>query len=205
MPVTINGNGSITGLSVGGLGSGVVNTTTLADGAATGIKQGAGSVIQVQSVTKTDDFSVSANSTPQDVTGLTVNITPTSSSNKILVIVHVNATANNSYAGSGFTLVRVDSGSANDIFKGDADGSTSRFTLPISGTNSDTGANNGYPDTHCGSFLDSPSSTNELTYKIQVADYDNTNTVFVNRQTDSGTSSSRTANTSGITLMEIVA
>ena len=154
MPVTINGNGSITGLSVGGLGSGVVNTTTLADGAATGIKQGAGSVIQVQSVTKTDDFSVSANSTPQDVTGLTVNITPTSSSNKILVIVHINATANNSYAGSGFTLVRVDSGSANDIFKGDADGSTSRFTLPISGTNSDTGANNGYPDTHCGSFLD---------------------------------------------------
>ena len=74
MPVTINGNGSITGLSVGGLGSGVVNTTTLADGAATGIKQGAGSVIQVQSVTKTDDFSVSANSTPQDVTGLTVNL-----------------------------------------------------------------------------------------------------------------------------------
>ena len=26
MPVTINGNGSITGLSVGGLGAGVVNT-----------------------------------------------------------------------------------------------------------------------------------------------------------------------------------
>ena len=47
MPVTINGNGSITGLSVGGLGSGVVNTATLADGAATGVKQGAGSIIQV--------------------------------------------------------------------------------------------------------------------------------------------------------------
>ena len=205
MPVTINGNGSISGLSVGGLGSGVVNTATLANGAASGSKltMPTGSVVQVQSVTKTDDFSVSANSTPQDVTGLTVNITPTSSSNKILVIVHVNATANNSYAGSGFTLVRVDSGTAFDIFKGDADGSTSRFTLPISGTNSDTGANNGYPDTHCGSFLDSPSSTNQLTYKIQVADYDNTNTIYVNRQTDSGTTSSRTANTSGITLMEI--
>ena len=36
MPVTINGDGSITGLSVGGLGSGVVNTATLADGAASG-------------------------------------------------------------------------------------------------------------------------------------------------------------------------
>ena len=55
MPVTINGNGSITGLSVGGLGSGVVNTATLADGAATGVKQGAGSVIQVLSDTVTDE------------------------------------------------------------------------------------------------------------------------------------------------------
>ena len=30
MPVTINGDGSIAGLSVGGLGSGVVNTATIA-------------------------------------------------------------------------------------------------------------------------------------------------------------------------------
>ena len=37
MPVTINGDGSITGLSVGGLGSGVVNQATLADGAATAL------------------------------------------------------------------------------------------------------------------------------------------------------------------------
>mgnify|MGYP003139745606 FL=1 len=38
MPVTINGNGSITGLSVGGLGSGVVNDTTLASNAVTNAK-----------------------------------------------------------------------------------------------------------------------------------------------------------------------
>ena len=166
----------------------------------------AGNIVQVVSVTKTDKFSISANSTPQDVTGLTLNITPTSSTSKILIIVHVNATADSSYAGAGFTLVRVNSGSATDIFKGDAGyGQTSRFTLPVSGSNSDTGANNGYPDTHCGSFLDSPSSTNQLTYKIQVADYDNTNTVYVNQQNDTGTNSSRTVNTSGITLMEVAA
>ena len=48
MPVTINGDGSIAGLSVGGLGSGVVNTATLADGAASGSKltMPVGSVIQ---------------------------------------------------------------------------------------------------------------------------------------------------------------
>ena len=33
MPVTINGDGSITGLSVGGLGSGVVNNSNLANNA----------------------------------------------------------------------------------------------------------------------------------------------------------------------------
>ena len=53
MPVTINGNGSITGLSVGGLGSGVVNTATLADGAATQAKRtyAAGEVVQVATTT----------------------------------------------------------------------------------------------------------------------------------------------------------
>ena len=53
MPVTINGDGSITGLSVGGLGSGVVNTATLADGAATQDKRtyAAGEIVQKASTT----------------------------------------------------------------------------------------------------------------------------------------------------------
>ena len=43
MPVTINGDGSITGLSVGGLGSGVVNTASIADDAVT-VDKASGSV-----------------------------------------------------------------------------------------------------------------------------------------------------------------
>ena len=38
MPVTINGNGSITGLSVGGLPNGIVDTDVLADNAVTSVK-----------------------------------------------------------------------------------------------------------------------------------------------------------------------
>ena len=56
MPVTINGNGSITGLSVGGLGSGVVNEATIADGAVTQAKRNlvTGEVLQTVHASTTD-------------------------------------------------------------------------------------------------------------------------------------------------------
>ena len=62
MPVTINGNGSISGLSVGGLGAGVVNTATLANGAATQAKRtyAAGEVVQVATTTTLVNNSPSA-------------------------------------------------------------------------------------------------------------------------------------------------
>jgi len=47
MTITINGSGTVTGISVGGLPDGIVDTDMIADGAATGPKQGAGSIIQV--------------------------------------------------------------------------------------------------------------------------------------------------------------
>jgi len=89
MPVTINGNGSITGLSVGGLGSGVVNTATLADGAATGIKQGAGSVIQAISFIKKDVGTYAATNGSFTATGMSVTITPLSTSNKFLILANL--------------------------------------------------------------------------------------------------------------------
>ena len=79
MPVTINGSGSIDGLSVGGLGSGVVNTATLANGAATGVKLGTGSVIQTVSSTfapygEADD-ALRAHDGTYSETGITLSIT----------------------------------------------------------------------------------------------------------------------------------
>ena len=89
MPVTINGDGSISGLSVGGLGSGVVNTATLADGAAAGVKLGTGSVIQTVSQTFApygDSGSDRGTSTTYSDTGIVFSITPTVSTSKILVL-----------------------------------------------------------------------------------------------------------------------
>ena len=89
MPVTINGDGSIAGLSVGGLGSGVVNTATLANGAAAGVKLGTGSVIQTVSQTFApygDSGSDRGGSSSYTDTGIVFSITPTVSTSKILVL-----------------------------------------------------------------------------------------------------------------------
>ena len=88
MPVTINGNGSITGLSVGGLGAGVVNTATLANGAATQAKRtyAVGEIIQTKFFQNKTQYSNNSNTTPTTI--ISGAITPTSSSNKIIITYH---------------------------------------------------------------------------------------------------------------------
>ena len=70
MPVTINGNGSITGLTQGGVSASALP---------------AGSVIQVKSAVKTDT-STQANDTFSNIPSLSVSITATASTSKFYVI-----------------------------------------------------------------------------------------------------------------------
>tara|TARA_B100000427_G_C15272561_1_gene491717 strand:+ start:10 stop:603 length:594 start_codon:yes stop_codon:yes gene_type:complete len=84
MAITINGNGTITGISVGGLPDGTVDTDTLANGAVTASKKGSGSVLQVVSM-QTDTHSSKTNTSYEDIPGFTLAITPTAASNKILI------------------------------------------------------------------------------------------------------------------------
>ena len=85
MPITINGNGSITGLSVGGLPNGTVDADTLADGAATQAKRtyAAGEVIKITYGQLGTDTSVTQSSF-QDV--LTVNAAQTYSNSNMLIV-----------------------------------------------------------------------------------------------------------------------
>jgi hypothetical protein len=115
MPVTINGDGSITGLSVGGLPNGTVNADTLASnavttakiasGAVTGVKQGAGSVIQVVQGTKTSGSSYGS-ATFGDL-GLSASITPQTSS-KVLCLISIGSVGitYSSNRGFGIKLLR---------------------------------------------------------------------------------------------------
>ena len=90
MPVTINGDGSITGLSVGGLGSGVVNTATLANGAATQAKRtyATGEIVQIKYAQMTGGDQGYNSNSDQDVAGMNVSIALTNASNNILVEIH---------------------------------------------------------------------------------------------------------------------
>ena len=88
MPVTINGDGSITGLSVGGLGSGVVNNATLANGAASGSKltMPSGSIVQYIVVPAQNvNNRSSQNAASWYGTSIVASITPTNANNRIII------------------------------------------------------------------------------------------------------------------------
>ena len=62
MPIGINGSGSITGLSVGGLPDGVVDEDMIANSAVTGAKLGTGTVLQTVFASTTTETSTSSSS-----------------------------------------------------------------------------------------------------------------------------------------------
>ena len=100
MAIQINGSGTITGISAGGLPAGSVTSATLADGAATGTKLAlpSGSVIQVVQ-RYNSSFTRNANSTSTyAATDHYVEITPTAAGSKILV--NISGACNNNGAGN---------------------------------------------------------------------------------------------------------
>ena len=162
---------------------------------------GGGGIVQVVSVTKTDAYTSTSTSTVEDVTGLTVTITPKFSTSKLLIQVHVAVTASTNWGGQALLLAKVVGGSTSYPFRGDSSGSATRGTFPVTGS----GANGGYPDLLTGSFLDSAGSTNAITYKIQHIDESTNNDIYINRETHGATGAGQVISTSGITIMEVSA
>ena len=88
MAITINGNGTVTGISVGGLPDGIVDTDMIAAGAATQAKRtyAAGEIIQTKFFQNKAQYSNNSNTTPTQI--ISGAITPTNSSNKIIITYH---------------------------------------------------------------------------------------------------------------------
>jgi len=132
---------------------------------------GFGKVLQVVQATKVDAFTTTSTSYV-DLTGLSLSITPESTSNKILVMMNLGFVQVQPLGFPGITIDRNGteilvgtSGTSWNILTssyGPQDGSTATVGTSISSA-----------------VLDSPSSTSALTYKVQVKT--SAQTLYVNR------------------------
>ena len=151
----------------------------------------AGNIIQVVSATKTDTFS-SASTSFVEITGLSVNITPSSTSSKILVYFSVDA----SNSDTGATSCRIAIFKDGSNYFGSDVGNKVRGWQCANYGDSNTGEHIGFQ------FLDSPSTTSQITYDCRGASQANSFTI--NRSgsdNDSSTFGYRSA--SSITVMEV--
>lgn len=149
--------------------------------------RGAFRVLQVVQTVKTDTFTTSSTSFV-DVTGMSVSITPSSTSSLVLVLLDSRV--------GGIGFVKLQRGST-DIYVGDAAGSRVRsLGLFVPNANGE--------DPAPAIFVDNPATTSSTTYKLQMRT--EASSAFLNRSSndpDNTTSGSRTA--SSITVMEISA
>jgi hypothetical protein len=150
-----------------------------------------GKVLQVLQAVKTDTYT-NASSTYTDLTGITLDITPSATSSKILVMTQLSMAVDNG-GQPGLKLLR-DSTALNlgASASSRTQATTTYFTeatwemMPVSIM-----------------YLDSPSSTSALTYKVQGRTGGSGNTLYLNRTAADTDSSDYYRAGSSITLMEI--
>ena len=153
---------------------------------------GFGKILQVVQTVKTDvtSFSSNSSSTYADISGMSASITPSSSSNKILVSFVINVSTSTSDRNNSIKLLR----GSTAICVG-TEGTSLNVTM------ADKTFSNKYMMNFTHQFLDSPSTTSATTYKLQWAceGSGGNQTYYLNRK-GSGTGEG-TAST--ITLMEV--
>jgi hypothetical protein len=142
MALVLNGSGSITGLSAGGLPDGSVTADDIAS-------LPAGSVIQVLEGTYSTETAFT--STTFIATSTSVSITPSSASNKILISAVLPLQSGSSGVIS-YTIYR----DATNLGSGSGSGGLGRWYIPSSDTNATM------------LFLDAPSTTSAITYEVYI-------------------------------------
>jgi len=155
-----------------------------------------GKIGQVVHVVKNDSFSTSTGETWTDVTGLSVTITPSASSSKILVHAAIINT------GADWHAWKIVDGSGSDIadFIGDANGSRGRTTS--GGVYHQRVDHSFSTPAIC---LDAPSSTDAQTYKVQVWGNGSGTASYINRSKNYTDNDYDPTGISTICAMEVLA
>jgi hypothetical protein len=195
MPITLNGSGTLTGLSTGGIS----DTKAVAIAA-----QPAGSILQMQSTLKTDYTSMN-NTSFSDISGLSVSITPQFSNSKIIVTLTCTIGHKNNEYGS-IKIVQNSSGSFADIDVGDAFNADNGAAMsPGNIATDDPTDDYGNYKIFTGSctIVHTPGTTNAVTYKAQYkTNYTSSYGIYINRTFDIN-NAIRSQGTSSITAMEV--
>ena len=131
-----------------------------------------GNILQVQSTTKTDVFSETVGESTFTGAAMSVNITPSSASNKILVRVIASVSvANEQRLGIGIFKA------GSILVQGDADGSKTRVTGQGNITDGNQRAT-----TIAAEFLDTAGGTSQITYDVRLLHAVGSNTaIYLNR------------------------
>ena len=147
-------------LNIGSPSDDAVTTAKIADGAVTSAKLASGTggkILQVVQAVKNDTFS-SASASWVDITGLSLAITPSATSSKVFIT--ANFVTSHSAANSlGVKLIR----GSTAIYQGDDTGTrkgTSSWQY-MGSSNKNAGSNSFQ-------YVDSPNTTSETTYKLQI-------------------------------------
>ena len=169
-----------TGIVSANIADGTISASDLASGAITSAALPAGSVLQVKQAVVHGTQQATTSTSFIDATGLTVDITPTSASSKILVMAHIEA-------GMGASSYNT----------------TNRYRIVRNGTQIALQSARHYDYGGTGVYgaqpialtiLDAPATTSSVTYKVQLQFLNGSN-AFINSENGS----------SSITVMEISA
>ena len=195
-PTTTQGDIIVRGASADGrLAIGSAGQALKVNSSANGLEYGtAGGVLQVKSASLTTPQTISSSS-HVDITGCSVTITPSSSSNKILVLTSIAFGIPQGSHG-GFRVMR----DSTPIDCGTSIGSRMEAIASFYGYN-----HNEYDMEKYGSnFLDAPGDTNAHTYKLQAHTALNSGyTMYINRQANDSNNAERGRAATTITVMEI--
>ena len=159
---------------------------------------GTGKILQVVSTSKTDTFSTSSTSFAS-ITGMSVTITPSSATSKILIF--VDAKTGVPLTTNATAQVRLTGGNSGDYI-GDTAGSRTRVmsSPELYGTSNYTTLSMGAA---IGIYLDSPATTSPVTYQLEMRT--DAGTVYLNRNASDADAARYSRAASSITVMEVSA
>ena len=201
MPITLNGSGTVSGISAGGLPDGIIQSADLASGVG-------GKIQQVKTnTTRNSTGSVHCNPTKTyvDIPDQNVTITPTAATSKIKISFQQFGEPNNSEHIFSFRIKRAISGGATTEITAASSGNKSGvLTMFLLGY--EASDHNSTPSiAHLANYIDSPNTTSPITYTVTVGNHESTGYYYYNRTLTTNDSVSTELGLSWITVEEVIA